>query len=164
MVASAAASVSAYLQFACGHAALVTLPRVKGETARQRDQRVAFEKVSALSRQCDFCAPQSATVQAPPPTPGDGVTVDHHDQENSVVTVSDSSESPSSTQSTSSSEGNEGGSAPRPLGEGAAFSEGNEGPPPLRRLSDEQEKELPRLYSETDTPVPQIASRFGVGE
>src|SRR4029079_13443924 len=103
MVASAAASVSAYLQFACGHAALVTLPRVKGETARQRDQRITLEKTSALSRQCDFCAPQSATVLAHPPTSEDGVTVDHKDQENSIVTVSDTASAPKSSESSTES-------------------------------------------------------------
>jgi hypothetical protein len=50
-------AIPARLQFQCGHAALVTLPRVKGETATQRSDRVAREKQSALSRQCDFCAP-----------------------------------------------------------------------------------------------------------
>src|SRR5215471_13307888 len=49
--------IPARLQFQCGHAALVTLPRVKGETAAQRNDRVAREKSAALARQCDFCAP-----------------------------------------------------------------------------------------------------------
>lgn len=35
---------------------------------------------------------------------------------------------------------------------------------PLRKLSDEQELELTRLYSETKTPVPDIARRFGIGQ
>jgi hypothetical protein len=49
--------IPARLQFQCGHAALVTLPRIKGETAAQRNDRVAREKSAALARQCDFCAP-----------------------------------------------------------------------------------------------------------
>src|SRR5205823_14530561 len=49
--------IPARLQFQCGHAALVTLPRVKGETTAQRNERIAREKSSALARQCDFCAP-----------------------------------------------------------------------------------------------------------
>jgi len=49
--------IPARLQFQCGHAALVTLPRVKGETATQRNDSVAREKSAALVRQCDFCAP-----------------------------------------------------------------------------------------------------------
>jgi transposase-like protein len=35
---------------------------------------------------------------------------------------------------------------------------------PLRRLSDEQELELTRLYKDTDTSVPDIARQFGIGE
>src|SRR5215471_242412 len=55
--------IPARLQFQCGHAALVTLPRVKGESATQRNDRVAREKSAALARQCDFCAPSVATVE-----------------------------------------------------------------------------------------------------
>src|SRR5690349_17129492 len=55
--------IPARLQFQCGHAALVTLPRVKGETATQRNDRVAREKSAALARQCDFCAPSVAVVE-----------------------------------------------------------------------------------------------------
>jgi hypothetical protein len=55
--------IPARLQFQCGHAALVTLPRVKGETATQRHDRVAREKTAALARQCDFCAPYVAVVE-----------------------------------------------------------------------------------------------------
>jgi hypothetical protein len=54
--------IPARLQFQCGHAALVTLPRVKGETATQRNDRVAREKSAALARQCDFCAPALEVV------------------------------------------------------------------------------------------------------
>jgi hypothetical protein len=54
--------IPARLQFQCGHAALVTLPRVKGETATQRNDRVAREKSAALARQCDFCAPAVEVV------------------------------------------------------------------------------------------------------
>jgi hypothetical protein len=53
--------IPARLQFQCGHAALVTLPRVKGESASQRNDRVVREKSAALSRQCDFCAPANGT-------------------------------------------------------------------------------------------------------
>jgi hypothetical protein len=35
---------------------MVTLPRIKGETATERNDRVAREKSAALARQCDFCA------------------------------------------------------------------------------------------------------------
>src|SRR5437764_14491010 len=54
--------IPARLEFQCGHAALVTLPRLKGETSAQRTQRVAREKTAALARQCDFCGPTSVAV------------------------------------------------------------------------------------------------------
>src|SRR6266567_2456742 len=57
--------IPARLQFQCGHAALVTLPRVKGETASQRNARVAFEKAAALARQCDFCGPVATALATP---------------------------------------------------------------------------------------------------
>jgi hypothetical protein len=55
--------IPARLQFQCGHAALVTLPRVKGETAAQRNHRVVREKTAALGRQCDFCLPSRAVME-----------------------------------------------------------------------------------------------------
>jgi hypothetical protein len=63
--------IPARLQFQCGHAALVTLPRVKGETSAQRNERVAREKSAALARQCDFCGPtvQVVVAAAAPPAP-----------------------------------------------------------------------------------------------
>src|SRR5436853_6339597 len=33
-----------------------------------------------------------------------------------------------------------------------------------RKLSDEQEREVTRLYAETETPVSEISKRFGIGE
>ncbi len=36
--------------------------------------------------------------------------------------------------------------------------------PPVRKLSDDQEHEVTRLYAETTTSVPEIATRFGVAE
>src|SRR5579871_6417027 len=36
--------------------------------------------------------------------------------------------------------------------------------PPRRKLTDEQELEVTRLYAETQTPVPEISKRFGIGE
>ncbi len=36
--------------------------------------------------------------------------------------------------------------------------------PTRRKLSDEQESEVTRLYAETSTPVPEIAHTFGIGE
>jgi transposase-like protein len=49
--------VPARLEYACGHAGLVSLPLVKGESRRQRSQRVEAEKAAARLRSCDFCAP-----------------------------------------------------------------------------------------------------------
>src|SRR6266851_2013504 len=80
--------IPARLVFQCGHAALVSLPRIKGETNAQRADRVTREKSSAHTRACDFCAqrlevvvqqaapvlapavvsaPTSVEVSAPPP-------------------------------------------------------------------------------------------------
>jgi hypothetical protein len=36
--------------------------------------------------------------------------------------------------------------------------------PPPRKLSDDQEVEVTRLYAETNTPIADIAGRFGIGE
>src|SRR6185503_730330 len=33
-----------------------------------------------------------------------------------------------------------------------------------RKLTDEQEREVTRLYSQTETPVPDISKQFGIGE
>jgi hypothetical protein len=55
-------AIPARLQFQCGHAAIVSLPRIKGETTAQRNDRIAREKSSALSRECDFCAPAMVTA------------------------------------------------------------------------------------------------------
>src|SRR6266851_2088058 len=64
--------IPARLVFQCGHAALVSLPRIKGETNAQRADRVTREKSSAHTRACDFCAlrlevvvQQAAPVLAP---------------------------------------------------------------------------------------------------
>jgi transposase-like protein len=36
--------------------------------------------------------------------------------------------------------------------------------PPPRKLNEEQELEVTRLYSQTDTPIAEIAGRFSIGE
>jgi hypothetical protein len=63
--------IPARLVFQCGHAALVSLPRVKGETSTQRADRVAREKSAAQIRACDFCAQRLEVVvhQAAPASP-----------------------------------------------------------------------------------------------
>jgi hypothetical protein len=65
--------IPARLQFQCGHAALVTLPRVKGESSVQRNERIAREKSAALARQCDFCGPTVAIAAATRPDEVSGV-------------------------------------------------------------------------------------------
>src|ERR1700716_851291 len=65
--------IPARLVFQCGHAALVSLPRIKGETNAQRADRVAREKSAAQTRACDFCAQRLEVVvqqAAPAPAPG----------------------------------------------------------------------------------------------
>jgi hypothetical protein len=55
-------SIATFLRFACGHAAMVSLPRFAGETASQRKLRISTEKASAESRSCDFCPPVDLAV------------------------------------------------------------------------------------------------------
>src|SRR5690242_10948709 len=54
--------IPARLEFQCGHAALVSLPRIKGESSSQRNERVTREKAAAQVRACDFCGPDVAIV------------------------------------------------------------------------------------------------------
>ncbi len=54
--------IPARLVFQCGHAALVSLPRIKGETSSQRGERVAREKSAAQVRACDFCGQRLEVV------------------------------------------------------------------------------------------------------
>ncbi|MCA1645377.1 MAG: hypothetical protein LC797_07885 [Chloroflexi bacterium] len=66
--------IPARLVFQCGHAALVSLPRIKGETPTQRADRVTREKSAAQTRACDFCAQRlevvvQQTAPALPPAP-----------------------------------------------------------------------------------------------
>jgi outer membrane biosynthesis protein TonB len=61
--------IPARLDFQCGHAALVSLPRVKGESSTARNQRIALEKSGAQRRNCDFCGPHLELVLAEPVAP-----------------------------------------------------------------------------------------------
>jgi hypothetical protein len=62
--------IPARLVFQCGHAALVSLPRIKGETNAQRADRVTREKSAAQTRACDFCAQRlEVVVQQAVPAP-----------------------------------------------------------------------------------------------
>jgi hypothetical protein len=63
--------IPARLEFQCGHAALVSLPKIKNESAARRNERVAQEKVDARGRRCDFCGPLVTELVATPlPTNG----------------------------------------------------------------------------------------------
>jgi len=55
-------AIPARLDYQCGHAALVSLPRIKGETSVQRTERITREKAAAQARACDFCGPDVAIV------------------------------------------------------------------------------------------------------
>src|SRR5213076_1150017 len=49
-------------------------------------------------------------------------------------------------------------------GDGAGSRGGNGGTGTRRKLSEDQEREVTRLYAETETPVSEISKRFGIGE
>ncbi len=49
--------IPTYLRFGCGHAAMVTLPRIAGEKPSERERRIEHEKLQAETRACDFCPP-----------------------------------------------------------------------------------------------------------
>jgi transposase-like protein len=148
-------SIATFLRYKCGHAAMVSLPRVNGEKPRERDRRIALEKVSASQRRCDFCASDASTPElvANASTTDSTLVSPVFTQPEPLAPLGDitgapESEEPSVTSPTASDQQS-------PSGRGRS---------PLRKLSDEQELELTRLYSETETPVPDIARRFGVGE
>jgi hypothetical protein len=171
------------LDYACGHAALASLARVKGERPSQRNARVNHEKASAALRPCDFCEPASQLVVGTSdregvsvavaaahagtaatvdgmlhdvhPGPGeDGVTHDlardrkdgagdHQQEELMTTTTSVPATGPDQAAATPPSA--------RPK---RVF--------PVRKLNDEQERELTRLYAETPTRLGQIGQRFGI--
>src|SRR6266545_4111084 len=71
-----ALSIPTYLRFACGHEAMVSLPRISGENARDRERRIAEEKASATLRRCDFCPPLEQTAIEAEPDQNGHVAVD----------------------------------------------------------------------------------------
>ena len=135
-------SIPARLEFACGHVALVSLPRLKGESASARNERVRSEKLSAQTRACDFCGP-TPVAEATTTAHSNGVSA--HPSTLEEVLMDNSSESTSTTSRRSGSQSR------------GVF-------PPPRKLSDDQERELARLYSETRTPTSEIARTFGISE
>ena len=71
-----ALSIPTYLRFACGHEAMVSLPRISGENARDRERRIAEEKASATLRRCDFCPPLEQIAMEVEPDQNGHVAVD----------------------------------------------------------------------------------------
>ena len=71
-----ALSIPTYLRFACGHEAMVSLPRISGENARDRERRIAEEKASATLRRCDFCPPLELPAMEAEPDQNGHVAVD----------------------------------------------------------------------------------------
>jgi len=140
--------IPARLEFSCGHAALVSLPRLKGESPSQRTDRVNREKMEARGRACDFCGPAAETVLEVQPVQAavgtSGERNGHHADETKENGMQ-GAETPSVTRL-----GVE--ETPRTF------------PSRRRRLTDAQELEVTRLYAETSTPVPDISKQFSIGE
>jgi transposase-like protein len=138
--------IPARLEFSCGHAALVSLPRLKGESAAQRAVRVSGEKAAARGRACDFCGPREQAVVEVRPVQEAVASAElngHHAPE-VKENVMHTTETPSVTR----------------LG----ADETRRSFPPRRRLNDEQEREVARLYAETELSVPDISKQFSIGE
>jgi hypothetical protein len=135
-------SIPARLEFACGHAALVSLPRLKGESATARNERVRGEKLAAQARACDFCGPVPV-AEATNGAHNNGVSANHVSTPEEVLMDNASDSTSTVSRRSGSTRG--------------VF-------PPPRKLSDEQERELARLYSETRTPTSEIARTFGISE
>jgi hypothetical protein len=135
-------SIPARLEYACGHAALVSLPRLKGESATARNERIRGEKLAAQARACDFCGPVPV-AEATNGVHSNGVSTNHVSTPEEVLMDNASDSTPTVSRRSGSTRG--------------VF-------PPPRKLSDEQERELARLYSETRTPTSEIARTFGISE
>jgi hypothetical protein len=131
---------------------------------------MAVEKRSASQRPCDFCGPAAVVtelhVDSGTPTAATLVngsnpaTTDPPGSE-AVAERSHAEEEPMTLPTTTDQESS---STDRSNADRATNAAKGRGRSPLRKLSDEQEVELTRLYSATNTPVPEIARRFEVGE
>jgi hypothetical protein len=171
-------------EYACGHTALTSLPRVKAESPAQRIVRISQEKAAAGQRACDFCpsiSPSSmgasdldgvgrlTVTLAPPaiaPSMIDGIDnppfdhavaseqVPEQEQEEAMMTTTTEPVSEPATARDERPATPETTPAPtRP-----------KGVLPLRKLTDEQEHEVTRLYADTTTPLVEIGRRFGIGQ
>src|SRR5713226_9895237 len=168
-------------EYACGHAALVSLPRLKAEPPVQRTARVNYEKAAAGQRSCDFCPVSTqpivgandlngvGSVAAVPPathtmndeidhaTVGHTVTGDHvhelkHEEAMTMTTAETVSEpAPAHDHAPATPE-----TTPALIRSKGMF--------PLRKLTDEQEREVTRLYAESLTSLVEIGQRFGIGQ
>jgi hypothetical protein len=164
-------------EYACGHTALVSLPRVKAESPGQRNWRVNQEKAAAGQRSCDFCPPVSQPVVGPTDLDGVGgvaatpaVTlstidgVDNAPLERAVIDERSRHQEPEEAMATTTTD--------PATGHDQAQATPATTPPlirprgvfPVRKLSDEQEREVARLYAETPTPLGQIGLRFGIAQ
>ncbi len=162
-------------EYACGHTALVTLPRVKAESHAQRAARVKHEKAAAGQRSCDFCPPVSqlivgshdldgvggvAATSAGTPALLNGTGTDTAPLDQAVagdrIRDYEPEEEMTTTTTEPATEDDQALASPAPIRPKGVF--------PLRKLSDEQEREVTRLYAETPTPLVEIGQRFGIGQ
>ena len=145
------APTTVYLHYGCGHAALVSLPGIAGESRRDRGRRVAQEKHNARAQACDFCPPLEAAPARSVPEPLRAVPTD-------TAAAPSQPEAPEQREN-SEDEHLTTSETPTIIETSATRSRS-----PLRKLSDEQELEVARLYRDTETSVPEIARQFGIGE
>jgi hypothetical protein len=145
------------LEFACGHAALVSLPRIRGERPHERAERISQEKLAARSRPCDFCAPWAEAAASAEPDTSDGAPAQPEAKELLMDTPANQEPSPADQAEAGpgkTSGDADGQAATRPRG---VF-------PPPRKLTDDQEREVTRLYAETPTPLAEIGRTYGISE
>ena len=171
-------------EYACGHTALTSLPRVKAESPAQRIVRISQEKAAAGQRACDFCPPISSsslgssdldgvgrlTVALAPlaiaPSMIDGI--DNPPLEHAVAGEQVPEQEQEEAMTTTTTE---------PVSEPATARDERPATPettqaptlpkgvfPLRKLTDEQEREVTRLYADTTTPLVEIGRRFGIAQ
>jgi hypothetical protein len=164
-------------EYACGHAALVSLPRIKAESPARRKERVSHEKAAAGQRSCDFCPPVAPPIieahdmdgvdrvaELPDVMPSMIDGTDRAPLEHPVTADRVRGQAQEEALTTSVSEAfmahDQASTTPTPSSESIR----PEGGFRLRKLSDEQEREVTRLYADTATPLGQIGQRFGIGQ
>jgi len=169
-------TVPARLQFACEHAALVSLPRIRGERARQQAERVAREKTATQARPCDFCAPRGGVLvtRQPLPSPALSGAMGLHQERVAVVAAAEHDPARSNGEQQYEAYPREeslmDNTSPEPLPttDAATLAATDGRPmgvfPPPRKLTAEQERELTRQYAETGTPIADIARTFSLSE